>query len=275
MYHFLSSFTALFFLFFCALSAQDSLSIPDSTQSDTAIHDTLLLDSILQDSTSISGDISFSDTSQEDGTETEIESVQGDDSTSEGLAKEISLFSKNDREKAALKDSVWQNKSIRSIVRKIKGVVNFFAHYFIHIFFLAISCGIILYTIMFFQKKNDDKRFLTSTRLSIMDKQVRIACKYMESHFDDPGLSVETICEDLVTGPAFLEALFDRELGMSVPDFLSHIRINRVKDILEKEPGITVDELAGRVGYIDTTLFIKHFKEINGIDFKEYRESVQ
>ena len=115
---------------------------------------------------------------------------------------------------------------------------------------------------------------MTSTRLSVMDREVQLACKYMEIHYADPELSVESICEALVTGPAFLEALFDRELGMSVTEFLTHVRINRAKQLAKKSPELDEEELLAHSGFTDRELFMHKFKEITGISFEEYRASL-
>ncbi len=158
-----------------------------------------------------------------------------------------------------------------------KSIAHFFRssiRYFKHIIILVVFGCIILVTILFYRKKVDSKRFMTSTRLSIMDREVQLACKYMESHFDDPELSVERICEALVTGPAFLEALFDRELGMSVSEFLNQVRINRAKRVLIRQPNVTNDDLVSQIVFSDYELFQQKFKEISGVTIEEYQTSL-
>ncbi len=289
MCRFTTLFATIFLLLYNTIAAQDSLIVPDSVKGDIVIKDTVLFDTSLQDSIntikdsslssrkdSLDLDTALSDSSKEDrNIGMENGSVQKDDSISTGSSGELSQFDHSGQNKTIPKNTLLQRELVRKIIRRIKNVISFITRYFLQLFFLLISCGVIIYTIMFFQKKTDDKRFLTSTRLSVMDKQVQIACKYMENHFDDPDLSVETICEDMVTGPAFLEALFDRELGMTVSDFLTHIRINRAKVILEKEPDLSIEELIVRIGYTDVKYFLRHFKEINTVDFKEYQESIK
>lgn len=265
----------LILILYTLITAQNPLPATDSVESGSAVGDVSVVDTSLQDSIYVSKDSMTIDT---------ISSLQGSGESFDSLSKEEGGIDSSggplhvdgaDQSRPAKEDSLLQRDSVKKIVSKIRNIFRFFLKYFIQFFFLVISCGVIVYTILFFQKRSDDKRFLTSTRLSVMDKQVRIACKYMENNFDNPDLSIETICEDLVTGPAFLEALFERELGMTVSDFLTHIRINRVKEILSKEPDITVEELILRIGYTNVNLFLQHFKEINGIDFQKYQESAK
>ena len=157
----------------------------------------------------------------------------------------------------------------------IKKALRIAFKYFRYFFILLICSSIIVLAVSFYRKKADSGRFLTSTRLSIMDREVQIACKYIESHYNDLELSVESMCEKLVTGPAFLEALFAKELGMSVSEFLSQVRINRAKSILNKKPEIETDEIALDVGFTDKNLFLQKFKEITGVTLEEYRNANQ
>jgi|GEM_PF-2093234 len=168
----------------------------------------------------------------------------------------------------------YPQRAAQPVKHDVRQILRTIFRYIRHVVVLIICCGIILYTISFYRKKADTKRFLTSTRLSVMNKEVQIACNYMEKYFENPDLSVESICKALVTGPAFLEALFERELGMSVSDFLLQVRINRAKKILEKRPLEPADEISLQVGFTDSKLFIKRFKEITGLSFEEYQSSL-
>ncbi len=136
---------------------------------------------------------------------------------------------------------------------------------------LIVSIAVILFTIMFFRRGEDERRFMTTTRLSVMDKEVQRACKYMERYFDDPNLDLESLCRSLVTGPAFMEALFQREMGMKVEEFLSHVRMNRARKILKKEPAVTVDDLSRSVGISDSQDFENDFRRLVGVSLEEYR----
>ena len=185
------------------------------------------------------------------------------------------LFSNTDN---SHKDTVATEKSRSQTVdfafNGIKKALRVALKYFRYFFILLICSGVILFTVSFYRKRADSGRFLTSTRLSIMDREVQIACKYIENNYHDPDLSVESICEKLVTGPAFLEALFAKELGMSVTDFLMQVRINRAKIILDKKSDSTLDDITLQVGFNDKKLFLPKFKEITGLTFNEYQKSI-
>jgi AraC-like DNA-binding protein len=126
----------------------------------------------------------------------------------------------------------------------------------------------------FYVRRRDNMRFLTTTRLSIADKEVQRACNYIERNYADPRLSAESICDALVSGTAFLQVLFHRELGMGLEDFIAQVRMNRARIILGENSEVRADELAASVGYEDTSLFDRKFLEITGVTVEDYRAHV-
>ena len=86
--------------------------------------------------------------------------------------------------------------------------------------------------------KKAEKRFMTTTRLSLMDGEVRRACLHIEKHFAEPRLTPETLCAALITGEPFLEAIFQRELGMSIAGYIGQVRIHNAKRIVAKNPAL-------------------------------------
>ncbi|HUI92585.1 MAG TPA: helix-turn-helix domain-containing protein [Chitinivibrionales bacterium] len=119
-------------------------------------------------------------------------------------------------------------------------------------------------------QKRQKRRFLTTTRLSVMDKEVQKACRYIEKNYSNPELTVQSICAALVTGEAFLEALMQRDLGISIGDFITHVRINRAKGLAQNNPSCLRESAAQQTGFIDTDAFDAEFKKITGVPFEEY-----
>lgn len=135
---------------------------------------------------------------------------------------------------------------------------------------LLLSLVVIGATVLFYRRRRESERFLTTMRLSVMDREVQRACKYMESNYNDHTLTVENMCGDLVTGRAFLETLFERELGVSVMQFLDQVRINRAKLFLKKGPDTSPEEMARRVGFLDKKAFLRTFDAVTGVSYSEY-----
>lgn len=140
--------------------------------------------------------------------------------------------------------------------------------------FLTVSVVIIVLAVSFYRERREKGRFLTTTRLSIMDKEVQRACRHIEEHYDDPQCSLQSVCEALVTGEAFLDALFLKELGLSIADFITQVRINRAKIQMKKSPPPEVGQLARSVGYEDKEQFLASFRKITGTDYLSYQDAL-
>ena len=130
-----------------------------------------------------------------------------------------------------------------------------------------ITIGIV---VRVFLKKRRQPLFLTTTRLSVMDKEVQKTCRYIEKNFADPGLCIDSICKDLVTGAAFLEALFEKELGLGVSEFIGHVRLNRARILIEADPSTPLETIATETGFASEEVFSTCFKTATGTSFKEY-----
>jgi len=85
-----------------------------------------------------------------------------------------------------------------------------------------------------------------------------------------PGTYPKTVCNALVTGEAFLEALMDRDLGISVSEFIMHVRINGAKKILEKDAAVSKESVASETGFGDPGSFETAFKKVTGVEFEAY-----
>ena len=122
-------------------------------------------------------------------------------------------------------------------------------------------------------KKANQPTFVATTRLSIMDKEVQTACRYIEKNYKNPELSLDNICESLVTGKAFLDALFHQELGLGVAEFITQVRINRARILIEKNTSVNADMAAGESGFKEVTTFTNAFAAIVGMPFDLYRDA--
>jgi AraC-like DNA-binding protein len=142
----------------------------------------------------------------------------------------------------------------------------------IRLLVLLVCAIVILVAIRFVKKQKATPRFLTTTRLSVMDKEVQRACRYIEKNFADPDLSAEGICSDLVTGVAFLEALMERDLGVTVNDFIVHVRVNRAKQILAKDPAAGSEALSRETGFASESAFLASFRKLTGATFEAYAQ---
>jgi YesN/AraC family two-component response regulator len=129
---------------------------------------------------------------------------------------------------------------------------------------------LIIFFILVAKKRKYKTAFVTRTRLSIMDKEVQLACGYIEKNYKKQDLSTDMICKNLITGRPFLEALFKQELGVDIELFITHVRINRAIMLLEQKHETESDIAAFETGFSDAETFCMAFNEITGVKFEKY-----
>ena len=120
------------------------------------------------------------------------------------------------------------------------------------------------------RSRMNGQRFLTTTRLSVMDKEVQRACRYIELHFSEPDCNPKVVCVALTTGERFLEVLMERNLGIGIAEFITHVRINGARRMLEKDPAASKDTVARASGFTDIRLFEEAFLKAAGVTFDTF-----
>lgn len=168
-----------------------------------------------------------------------------------------------------------KRETLRRTIGTLLGWLNWMLGHLVHFFVIIFSAMIVWATVMFYLRKRQQERFMTNTRLSLMDKEVQKVCRHVETNYADPELSLDSICRDLMTGEAFLEALFEKELGMTVPEFIDQVRVNRAKILIEKEPDVSPEDLAGAVGFKDPAELHRVFQRLTDTSLREYRAASQ
>jgi AraC-like DNA-binding protein len=138
------------------------------------------------------------------------------------------------------------------------------------ILFWAASLIVIVVTLFFFLRRKDAKRFLTTTRLSVLDRMVQKGCRYIESNYADPALSVSSVCRELVTGEAYLDALFVKEIGINVQDFILQVRVNNLKILLRANPSQDLQRACTQCGFADRAAAERHFVRLVKRGIEEY-----
>ncbi len=108
-------------------------------------------------------------------------------------------------------------------------------------------------------------------RKSSADRLANEAKNYVRNHFSDPNLSVETVCSVLHVSPAYFSTTFKKQTGQSFVSFLTEVRMNEAKRLLE-----TTDEktyvITSKVGYLEANYFSYAFKKQFGISPTRYRK---
>lgn len=95
---------------------------------------------------------------------------------------------------------------------------------------------------------------------------------YIRSHFDDPELSIGAIAEAFEMPTARLSLAFKDVMHMSPLEYLTLLRVEKSKELLEGTE-LSIKDIAARVGYYDASSFTRRFKQITGHTPLTYRRS--
>lgn len=101
-------------------------------------------------------------------------------------------------------------------------------------------------------------------------KAVRESIEMMEADYSR-NLSLEDICTQISVSKNYFCYLFKRETGMSVWNYLTVVRLQHAKKLLD-ETELRSYEIAFQVGYDNPSYFSKIFKKYEGLTPNEYRD---
>ena len=102
---------------------------------------------------------------------------------------------------------------------------------------------------------------------------VQAALQIVQQEIDNCDLNLNYIANKLDVTPNYLSGKFSRDMKQSFSNYLTHIRINVAKDLLN-DISKKVYEVSLDVGYADVSYFNKVFKEHTGLTPLQYRQEM-
>ena len=96
------------------------------------------------------------------------------------------------------------------------------------------------------------------------------ARKYIQTHFDHPQMSLESIAECVGCSPSYLSRTFKQKYGSSIVTYIAEIRISKAKALLETTD-LSITDISAQVGYLSSNALIKSFKKMEGTTPAAYR----
>lgn len=105
--------------------------------------------------------------------------------------------------------------------------------------------------------------------LSVENKYVKAALDIIEHRYHE-SMKLSTVADELHINSSYLSRLFLSEAGTSFSACLSHIRINHAKEML-RTTDLSVEEIALRCGFCNSSHFIKFFHTAEGLTPMRYR----
>jgi two-component system response regulator YesN len=106
----------------------------------------------------------------------------------------------------------------------------------------------------------------------IYSKPVSAVIDYIQRKYqEDPSLT--ELAELVSMSPNYLGALFKKELGMSIVDYINECKINKSKELLETT-NMKTNEIAAQVGFADHSYYSRVFRKEVGCNPKDYRKQL-
>jgi two-component system response regulator YesN len=111
---------------------------------------------------------------------------------------------------------------------------------------------------------------LEEARASSGNQLIEGACAFIERHYADPDMSLNSAAAHVFVSPTYLSILFKKKLGITFIDYLINLRLEKAKTLLRDTAKRTY-EVAAETGYSDPQYFSVCFKKYTGLTPTEYR----
>ncbi|MBK7870045.1 MAG: AraC family transcriptional regulator [Saprospiraceae bacterium] len=121
-----------------------------------------------------------------------------------------------------------------------------------------------------FNKYNVNRALLQKDYLDII--YLKKAKNFIRENYYE-NLTLEDIASACHVSEYHLVRQFQRHVGLTPFEYLRNYRIERARELLQKQKSIT--QLALSVGFYDHSHFLKNFKKLTGMRPSEYRKSFQ
>ena len=94
---------------------------------------------------------------------------------------------------------------------------------------------------------------------------------FIKNNFHDPDLSLDENSRHFGLSPSYLSRFIREQTGLNIKDYISRIRIAEAKKLLV-ESELPVSEIVERIGYYNSSSFIRKFRNIEGATPGDYRQ---
>ena len=96
------------------------------------------------------------------------------------------------------------------------------------------------------------------------------AKSYIQKHYSNPALSLESVCTHLHLSVSHFSTLFKQETGCGFVNYLTQVRLTQAAWLLDNTDS-AVGEIAQQVGYSEPAYFSYVFKKRYGVSLMKYR----
>lgn len=119
----------------------------------------------------------------------------------------------------------------------------------------------------------DSASYISANKAKRYSKTVEDAKKYIYENYSRSELNIDDVAKHVYVRYGHLCSLFKRETGNTLNDFITELRINKAKVLID-EGCHSVSVVSAKVGYADSNYFGKCFKKIFGINPSKYIDNL-
>lgn len=115
---------------------------------------------------------------------------------------------------------------------------------------------------------------IKSTRKNSIKVLIEKAVEYLNAHYVESDVSLESVAEELHISSEYLSRQFKKEMEITFIQYLMSLRLEEAKRLIE-DTNLKNFEVAETVGYSEANYFSYAFKKYYGISPSSYRKSVK
>lgn len=93
---------------------------------------------------------------------------------------------------------------------------------------------------------------------------------YVQEHLDDPGLNRQRLADEIHINPDYMSDLFHKKAGVSLVSYINELRMRTAKRLLSTTT-LSLQQIAARVGFSNSSYFHRQFKKSVGMTPQQYR----
>lgn len=124
-----------------------------------------------------------------------------------------------------------------------------------------------LYRLLYYMVSQDESRYLAGLK----KQRIQPGLDYLESHYQDHALSVQTLAEISGVSEIYFRKLFTEIYGTPPKKYINLIRMSKARELLLTGE-VSVQQVAEAVGFRDVYSFCKSFRKAHDCTPTQYRK---
>jgi len=97
------------------------------------------------------------------------------------------------------------------------------------------------------------------------------ALEYIQEHYMELDISLENVADHLQITPSYLSRIIKKEVGVNYKEYVTRLKIEKAMEMLLEEEA-TVISVSEKIGYFNTSYFIKVFRNYTGMTPDRWRK---